>query len=223
MGESLWEQLGEELRRCDQWGDFETAKSHPQAKKWPQVRDHPVNLMVNGCVSSEHYETYVPVLLNSLNELNKSADLEMVVRALTRSGLFAATEQLLKLYADRGRAEDDRHLWAVGNAIYTIAPRDHLAEILCICKDTKLGKARHMLIVHLCRFKKSEDVFETLIDLLSDETSRGPALEALKRLGDVRAIPAIERTPVRDGDEGVYETHQRMMALKKLKEKQAKN
>ena len=45
------------------------------------------------------------------------------------------------------------------------------------------------------------------------------ALEALKRYGDIRAIPAIDRTPVRDGDEGIYERHQKMVGLKKLNEK----
>ena len=55
--------------------------------------------------------------------------------------------------------------------------------------------------------------------LLDDESVRGPTLEALKRYGDIRAIPAIERTPVKDGDDGIYERHQKMMGLKKLNEK----
>ena len=101
-------------------------------------------------------------------------------------------------------------LWAVGNVIYTISPRDHLDECILICRDSRLDYSRSRLIVlHLSRFKKSKEVFQTLRHLLEDESVGGAALEALKRYGDVRAIPAIERTPVREGDVGTYETHQK--------------
>ena len=128
----------------------------------------------------------------------------------------------MSLFTDNDLIHVHKFLWAVGNAIYTIAPRDHLDDCIAICKDRRLGSSRHKLIVHLSRFRKSEEVFQTLLSLLDDESVRGAALEAMKRYGDIRAIPAIERTPVKDGDEGTYERHQKIMGLKKLNEKKNK-
>ncbi len=228
MDSSDWDKLGVELLELDQWGDFAPARTEftptdPNSWKWRHIDCHPVNILVNAGVPLEHFQAYAPPLINALDQLTGKAGLELVVRALTRKGLTAATEKLLQLYQQETPLQDLSCLWAVGNAIYHISPHDHLEECLQICRDTRLGDSRHRLIVHLSRFKKSEMVFQTLVSLLEDESVRGPALEALRRLGDVRAIPAIERTSVRDGDAGAYETHQKMMALTKLKEKTGKS
>jgi hypothetical protein len=221
-----WKRLGSELRDLDRWGDFDASRLREspdveQAYKWKWVGEHPVNLMVNGAVPHDHFETYVPTLVRALSEMTGAVDLEFVARSLTRKGLTVAVPALLKLFSNKELIKEQRSLWAVGNAIYTIEPRDHLEECLQICRDRRLGESRHLLIVHLSRFKRSEEVFQTLLTLLDDESVRGPALEALKRFGDVRAIPAIKRTPVRDGDDGIYERHQKKMALKKLTEKKS--
>jgi hypothetical protein len=52
--------------------------------------------------------------------------------------------------------------------------------------------------------------------LLDDDGVRGEALEALWRFGDVRALVAIEATPVR---EGFYEQKARATALRRLTRK----
>ncbi len=230
MDQSAWEKLGDDLHSLDHWGDFRAAKTRfvkgdPQTWKWKSIEQHPVNIMVNAGVSSEHFQTYVPRLLHALEESKSdSGYLEMVVRALTKKGLSAATEKLLQLFSEESFLQDLGLLWVVGNAIYTIEPRDHLDECLRICQNRKLGGSRQRLIVHLSRFKKSEEVFLTLLSLLEEGEVeiRGAAFEALKRFGDVRAIRAIERTPVRDGDDFIYESHQKVMALKKLNEKKNK-
>jgi HEAT repeat protein len=219
-----WKQLGRELLALDRWGDFDTSSLQAstdaaQAYKWKWAGEHPVNLMVNGAVPLDHFETYVPTLVRALGEMTGPVDLEFVARSLTRKGLTVAVPALLKLFSNEELINEPTSLWAVGNAIYTIQPRDHVDECLHICRNAGLGESRHKLIVHLSRFKKSEEVFQTLLALLDDESVRGAALEALKRFGDVRAIPAIKRTPVRKGDDGIYERHQKQMALKKLTEK----
>ncbi|MCA9078342.1 MAG: hypothetical protein KDA93_25160, partial [Planctomycetaceae bacterium] len=124
MCQSLWDKLAEDLRFQDQWGDFDRAQSHPNALKWPEIGDHPVTLVVNGCVSTEHFAEYVPILVQALDELDESAQLGMVASALCRKGLTEATSRLLNQYQDHEQFEDKRFLWSVGNAIYTIAPRD---------------------------------------------------------------------------------------------------
>jgi hypothetical protein len=238
MPRSSWEKLADDLLTKDRWGDFDVAMTRetptgPPSRIWRDnvlsnflsMDPHPVNVLVNCSVPAEHFQTYVPILVNALGVLTANMGLEMVVRALTRKGTTAAAEQLLKLYTNQDPDVNPSLLWAVGNAIYTIAPLDHLDECICICRDCRLGGSRHKLIVHLSRYKKSEEVFQTLLSLLDDESVRGAALEALKRLGDTRAIPAIERTSVRDPSEpyGIYETHQKTMALKKLSEKKNKS
>ena len=229
MARSAWEKLADDLLAEDRWGDFDVARTqetptNPRSWIWRHIDPHPVNILVNSGVPVDHFEAYVPTLVRALDEVTADLGLEMVVRALTKKGTTAATKKLLKLYANEDLVRYRGLLWAVGNAVYTIAPRDHLDECICICKNHRLGRSRHMLVVHLSRFKKSEEVFQALLSLLDDESVRGPALEALKRYGDIRAIPAIERTAVRDPEEpyGNYETHQKEMALKKLGEKKNK-
>ncbi|NQT12625.1 MAG: HEAT repeat domain-containing protein [Planctomycetes bacterium] len=234
MPRSPWEKLADDLLAQDRWGDFDVARTQetptgPPSRIWRQavlseflsIDPHPVDVLVNSGVPPDHFEAYVPCLVRALDEVTADMGLEMVVRALTKKGTTVATEKLLRLYANEELVAYPGLLWAVGNAICTIAPCDHWDECICICRNRRLGRSRHMLVVHLSRFKKSEEVFQTLLSLLDDESVRGPALEALKRFGDIRAIPAIERTPVRGPDEpyGNYETHQKMMALKKLSEK----
>lgn len=225
MNESHWAKLGDQLLALDQWEDFGPARTKvrradPKSWIWDSIEPHPVNIIVNAGVPAEHFPTYVPALLQALDDMADGLGyVEMIVRALTKKGLVAAVPKLLALYQRDPPVQDSGCLWAVGNAIYTIEPRDHLAECLAICRNSRLGMSRERLIVHLSRFKKSDEVYRTLISLLGDETVRGAPFEALKRLGDIRAIGPIERTPVRDGDDGIYETHQKMMALKKLGEK----
>jgi hypothetical protein len=229
MPRSAWEKLADDLLAQDRWGDFDVARTQetptdPRSWIWRHIDPHPVSILVNRGVPLDHFEAYVQTLVRALDEVTADLGLEMVVRALTKKGMTPATEKLLKLYSNEDLVGYRGLLSAVGNAIYTIAPRNHLDECICICRDRRLGSSRHKLVVHLSRFNKSEEVFQTLLSLLDDESVRGPALEALKRYGDIRAIPAIERTPVRDPDEphGTYETHQKKMALKKLREKKNK-
>lgn len=228
---SAWDKLGNDLLALDRWGDFDASRTQfvttdPATWKWRSIDPHPVNILVNAGVPLEHFNSYVPRLLLALDELkeNSGFGLEMVVRSLTKKKLTAATTKLISLLTDESLVSQHGLLWAAGNAIYEIEPRDHLDKCLQICRDRRLGHARHRVIVHLSRFKKSEEVFQTLLSLLDEEDQmiRGAAFEALKRFGDVRAIPAIEHTPVRDGDDFTYETHQRMTALKKLREKKHK-
>lgn len=227
MNRSAWKALGEELFALDRWGDFDPARrefdaADPKTWLWRHADPHPVNILVNSGIPPDHFEIYAPALTKGLKTLRDEAGLEMVVRALSRKGLTAAVGEILGLFSSESLVREQNCLWAAGNAIYAIAPKDHLEECLAVCRDPRVGSARQKLIVHLSRFKKSPEVFETLVSLLEDETARGPAMEALKKLGDPRAIPAIERTPVREGEEGIYETHQKAMALKTLAAKKSK-
>jgi hypothetical protein len=71
-----------------------------------------------------------------------------------------------------------------------------------------------MLVLHLSRFKNTEEVYQTLVSLLSDDSVRGHAIEALWRYRDTRAISAIEAVPVRPG---LYEAKAKNTALRRLR------
>src|SRR5260221_381686 len=119
--------------------------------------------MVNGNVAAERYQD---VLLRALDELSHPNELEMVVRALTRKEISAATERLLRFFGDYAYELHPHLLWAVGNALHTIAPRGHLHEFIRICRDRRFAFGRGQLVLHLSRFKQSEEVFQTLLSLL---------------------------------------------------------
>jgi hypothetical protein len=196
---TAWTSLATELRAHDQLAHFASSL------------DHPVNTLVNGSFSAKPYQE---ILIRSLDWPMETRELEMVVRALTEKGMTTATDRLLMFFKDNAKRQASGLLWAVGNALHTIAPHDHLTEVLTICQNCEWGRARQMLVLHLSRFKNTEQVFQTLISLLQDESVKGHALEALWRYGDSRAIPAIEATPVQVG---LYEANAKNTALKRLK------
>jgi hypothetical protein len=206
-----WVSLGEELRARDCHGDFTVPLS------WPGMEDHPVNHIVNAGI---HSAPYAGILIRYLDSAMDDGEMNMVVRSLTQKGITGATDRLLRFFGDEAKDHDLYLLWAVGNALHTMAPRDHLQEIIAICRNRALGFSRGQLIIHLSRFKKTEEVFQTLLSLLDDESIRGQVLEALWRYGDVRAIAAIEATPTR---EGFYEVKAKNTALRRLNRKSSKS
>lgn len=214
MTQKLWKQLNADLRAADVDGQI------PERMTWGDSIDeesatHAANMLLNSAVPREPFdEIVVDYLDNPLNTIG----LEIAVRLLTRKGTSAEVPNLLCLYQQVPESKSEQStLWAVGNAVYTIAPKSHLDEMLEITRNEKLGHSRHQLIVHLSRFKNDEAVYTSLLGLLKDSTVLGPALEALKRFGDPRAIAAIESTEV--DEEDTYPAHQKRMALKKLNEK----
>jgi hypothetical protein len=196
---SLWTSLEEELRARDSSGDF------------TRTSNHPVNLLVNGGISAKPYQD---ILISYLDSGLSPNELEMVVRALSQKGLRRATGRLLAFFEDANFKTSPGLLWAVGNAVYAIADREHVDQMIMTCRRHDLGCARQMLVLHLSRFKNTEEVFQTLVSLLPDESVRGHVLEALWRYGDPRAIPAIEATVVQAG---LFEAKAKQTALKRLK------
>jgi HEAT repeat protein len=194
---AAWTSLAEELTASGRWGHFASTP------------DHPVNRLVNGGISAKPYRE---LLIRALDWPMERNELTMVVRALSEKGIAGATEKLLAFF-EPGRSETP-DLWAAGNAVHAIGSRESLPAILGICRRTDLGTARQMLVLHLSRFKNTEEVYETLVSLLSDDSVRGHAIEALWRYGDRRAMPAIEAAPVRPSH---YEAKAKNTALRRLR------
>jgi hypothetical protein len=198
---SVWTSLEEELRARDSSGDF----AHNSGD--------PVDLLVNGGISAKPYQD---ILISYLDSALPPNELQMVIRALSEKGVVQATGRLLCFFEDARFKAYPSLLWAVGNAVHAIAGQNHLRKVLAVCRRDDLGGARQMLVLHLARFKDTDEVFQVLISLLDDETVRGHALEALWRYGDTRALSVIGVTPVRDG---LYEAKAKATALRRLQRK----
>jgi hypothetical protein len=179
---TAWQTLSVELRDHDRWGHFDL------------TREHPVHALLTRRVA---VCPYLEILLRSLDWALETSEVEMVLRALSEPGLAGATKRVLALFSVRGTGQRwEELLWTAGSAVYTISSRDHLAELLTICRRRSLGAARQMLVLHLARFKGNEEVFQTLISLLHDDSVNGHALMALWQYGDVRGIPVIQSTSI---------------------------
>ena len=175
---------------------------------------HPVEYLVNSDHSAKPYSS---LLTDSLSYPMDIREREMIVRALTEKGLTTPIPQLFSFFSVEF-SEENEFLWAVGNAIYTIAPSGYMQETLSICRDRKYGTSRQMLVLHSSRYKKQEEAFDMLVSLLDDSTVRGHCLQALWRYGDTRALTYIERIPVK---KGLYEAKAKATCLKRLRRKLA--
>lgn len=197
---TAWTALGDLLRDADEHGDF-TGDS-----------DHPIHQVVNKLCSAKLYKE---ILIAALDQPLEVRDREMVVRALSEKGMNEAIPTLFRLFESE-TTTDSSLLWAVGNAIYTVASKEYLPDTLRACRDQSLGSSRQMLVIHASRFKNKAEVLDTLISLLDDSTVRGHALEALWRFGDTRALPAIKATLVR---KNLYEAKAKKTAISRLERK----
>jgi HEAT repeat protein len=106
------------------------------------------------------------------------------------------TEALLREY---GRFElPDDWRWSVGNALHDLDDRALAPRLLPLATDARQGMAAQMALIALGRAKYGP-ALEPLIERLDDPRLGGHAAEGLRRLGDPRALPALERmTPQTD-------------------------
>jgi HEAT repeat protein len=98
-------------------------------------------------------------------------------------------EALLREY---GRFElPDNWRWAVGNELHDLNDRALAPRLLPLATDPRQGMAAQMALIALGR-AKYVPALEPLIERLEDPALGGHAAEGLQRLGDPRALPALE-------------------------------
>jgi len=171
-----------------------------------------IDVLVNTEVSSKPYKD---ILLSYLDRLSGNS-CEMVVRALTEKDNKDISERLVKLFDRKDLSTNS--LWAVGNALNVIKDKSKVGSYFKICKRTELGMARSELIKYLGSFKTTE-IYNLLIDLLSDETVKAPVIEAI---GRSKRPEAIELLKSLDLEAKSIADKNRLTAVKKL-EKAAGN
>lgn len=125
------------------------------------------------------YTDAVPVLLYWLTKVENKVVKEEIVRCLT---LKKAPPIVSATLVGEFLNSDDRFLkWAIGNALFVVADKSVLPEMLAIAQDQHHGTARQMIVMAFGRFPE-ENVFETLLALLEDPDVRGHAVIALGKL-----------------------------------------
>lgn len=82
--------------------------------------------------------------------------------------------------------------WAIGSALRVIANESISAELLEIASDDKYGSSRQMVVLSLCKLKKSYPI-EFLATLLDDPCVAAHALSAIVKLGGPKAKAVLER------------------------------
>lgn len=135
----------------------------------------------------------MPVLLDALPTLS---DRDVVIavaghlrRPWARPVAFAA---LLEAF-ERWAPTDQDAGWALGDALATAATATQLKQLLVICRDTRLGMTRQMVVYSLGRYRKYPEVAPALVALLDDADVGLHAMSALRRVvGPASALPLVE-------------------------------
>jgi HEAT repeat protein len=92
-----------------------------------------------------------------------------------------------------GRFElPDSWRWSVGNALYDLNDRALAERLLPLATDRRQGMAAQMALIALGRARYAP-AFDALVERLDDRDLGGHAAEALQRLGDPRALSALEQ------------------------------
>jgi FOG: HEAT repeat len=170
----------------------------------------PVDALVSGGLSSKPYQDIILTHFDSFSIEEKT----WAARMLSEKGLIAAVPYLLSVFHEYTGQKID--LWAVGNALSIIDDPQSYNEILIICKDSKYGHARQMLMSTLAKMK-TEEAYSVLLDCLFDDSVRGHAIEALGKFGDIRALNILESLDVK---RGYFEFKAKETAIKRLKKKE---
>jgi len=194
---TYYEKLNEELRN-------EGVPEH----EFMGEKGQPLDSLVNTKISAKPFRQ---ILIKYL-EILKGKELEMVIRALSEKGMKDVSNKLLVIL-NNNEKYPNLALWSVGNALSLIDDKTTYSEVLQICKTSKFGASRQMLMKTL-RKMNNEESFEVLIESLKDESIRGHAIDELRKWGDVRALKPIENTKV---IEGLFEAKAKKKAIEKLK------
>lgn len=126
---------------------------------------------------------------------HKDSILPIVIKYYKRARLKREKRYLLKWFHHRGLEEvvpmlledycsDDLNVdrWAIGDCLYQIRSKKHIADYLKIIANASYGQDRQMVILLVGKLKV-EAAIPVLIDLLEDE---GVRLQAIAALGDFK-------------------------------------
>jgi hypothetical protein len=125
----------------------------------------------------------VPVLIEWLPRISDPNVKDAMARSLTgqRGARGEGARRLIEEFRRPEYAEDKTLLWAIGNALATLAGPADADAIIEMLRDRRYGIARQMLCDALIRTRDTRQT-EILIDLIADDDVAGHAISALRRI-----------------------------------------
>src|SRR3954453_15590691 len=137
------------------------------------------------------YREQVPILVRWLEQTSSMWLKDTIVRAL--SVPWAEPEATAALLREFGRFDlSSDYRWQVGSALGALGDRSIGEALLPLVSDPRQGDARQMALIALGK-TRFPGALDSLVAALSDRAVVGHAADALGRLGDPAAIPALER------------------------------
>lgn len=170
----------------------------------------PVTILHNTSLSAKPFEN---LLLEYGPRLQKVNELEAVVRALSERGLKLAGSFLVSVLRNEQYRREDSLLWATGNGLNVLKDPATYKDIVDLCRDASLGRARQMLFTAL-PWTKVPGAFEAAIAGLEDSDVRAHAIEALGRFRNPTVIFTLKQLTL---DKKKYEWKARETAIRRLR------
>jgi hypothetical protein len=139
------------------------------------------------------YKASVPVLLVVLPLVQHPSAKEAVVRSLTTSyARPVAADALIREFRNTSATEQPALKWAIGNALDTVTPPEHVDVLLELALDKAHGAGRQMIVDRVARISKDARVVDALKKLATDEDVAFHAMAGLRRrLGQAEAAEVI--------------------------------
>ena len=127
----------------------------------------------------KHKDSILPIVIKYYKKARLKREKQYLLKWFHHRGLEEVVPMLLEDYCS-----DDLNVdrWAIGDCLYQIRSKKHIADYLKIIANASYGLDRQMVILLVGKLK-AEVAIPVLIDLLEDE---GVRLQAIAALGDFK-------------------------------------
>ena len=127
----------------------------------------------------KHKDSILPIVIKYYKKARQKREKQYLLKWFHHRGLEEVVPMLLEDYCS-----DDLNVdrWAIGDCLYQIRSKKHIADYLKIIANASYGQDRQMVILLVGKLKV-EAAIPVLIDLLEDE---GVRLQAIAALGDFK-------------------------------------
>lgn len=127
----------------------------------------------------KHKDSILPIVIKYYKKARLKREKQYLLKWFHHRGLEEVVPMLLEDYCS-----DDLNVdrWAIGDCLYQIRSKKHIADYLKIIANASYGQDRQMVILLVGKLKV-EAAIPVLIDLLEDE---GVRLQAIAALGDFK-------------------------------------
>lgn len=166
------------------------------------------------------WKTAVPILVRWLPEVSDTEVKENIVRALSVPWVgdeataelieefkkyapivpqqhedlsdFSSGQLIKRLQTAENRNPSSSLAWTIGNALSIVDVKGFERQIIDLCRNTRYGTARQMLVLGLSRLRNSE-AEEAALELLDDDDVKLHAIGALGKMKAKKALLQLER------------------------------